>query len=59
MTDEISPIPFNDILLYATPIGAIKVEVLYEEKPFAQTKRMWAAMANVSTKRLLFVLVKT
>ena len=47
MTNETSPIPFNDILLYATPDGAVKVEVLYEDETFWLNQKRLAELFGV------------
>ena len=48
MTNETSPIPFNDILLYATPDGSVKVEVLYEDETFWLNQKRLAELFGVA-----------
>lgn len=47
MTNETNTIPFNDILLYATPSGAVKVEVLYEDETFWLNQKRLAELFGV------------
>ena len=47
MTIEKHTIQFNDILLYATPSGAVKVEVLYEDETFWLNQKRLAELFGV------------
>ena len=48
MTNETLPTPFNDILLYSTPSGAVKVEVLYEDETFWLSQKRLAELFGVA-----------
>ena len=42
-----NPIQFNDILLYNTPEGKIKIEVIYEGETFWLNQKRMAELFNV------------
>ena len=44
--------PFNDILLYATPDGLIKVEVLYEGETFWLSQKKMAELFGVDIRTI-------
>ena len=54
MTKETNPIPFNDILLYATPSGAVKVEVLYEDETFWLNQKRLAELFGVEVATISY-----